>query len=425
MSISPSIAEHPTIDAISLPPGSPLPSDDLDEDYEQQSTSDDSDSETDAKPRTRSRKATRSGKRKADRQPTPRKVPRKQAPRKNIAKPVKAKKRTRGIQLVWKDSTRKEKRNVNFTGSPGIKRQPEDSSDPLSIFKLFFSDKIVDEIVRCTNIYAETIVNSPRIIERINKNKTKKGLYSTWKATDRDEIWIYMTILLLMGITRKPELDMYWSNDSVLETPIFRRLMPRNRFHSIRIMIHYSDILEYDSADPLHKLSYLIEELSDNFEKTYVPEQNIAIDEYLSLWKGRLSFRVYIPSKRERYGIKLFMLCESSSGYLSKFIIYSGAATDYGDCSGIDLPQDHVRSLTTVFEDLKSPTKVVLSLMRPFFNKGYHLTLDNYYTSPELAIVLDTLNTPCYGTMRKKEGLPEDFWTWKPKKGAPPKMQMH
>ena len=41
--------------------------------------------------------------------------------------------------------------------------------------------------------------------------------------------------------------------------------------------------------------------------------------------------------------------------------------------------------------------------------------------SPELAIALRNLRTDSYGTLRKKEGLPKNFWNWKPMKGDPPK----
>ena len=90
----------------------------------------------------------------------------------------------------------------------------------------------------------------------------------------------------------------------------------------------------------------------------------MAIDEYLSLWKGCLSFRVYIPSKRERYGIKIFMLCESKTGYLSNFIIYTGSSIDYGDCQNIVLPGMDNRNLPPSFENYKSLSKVVLSQMK-------------------------------------------------------------
>ena len=167
-----------------------------------------------------------------------------------------------------------------------------------------------------------------------------------------------------MGIVKKPEFDMYWINDTLFETPIFHQLMSRECFHLLRSMIHLSDVIQYDPEDPLKKLRYFLDKLLEKFKNNYAPEENIAIDEYLSHWKGCLSLRVYIPSKRERHGIKIFMLCESKPGYLSNFIIYTGSSTDYGDCQNIVLSGIDNRNLPPSFENYKSLSKVVLSLMK-------------------------------------------------------------
>ena len=185
---------------------------------------------------------------------------------------------------------------------------------------------MIDNFVQYTNDYTDVIINKIKIQERINK--FKKSMFSKWTAINRDEMWMYLTITLIMGIVQKPEFDMYWINVTLFETPIFHRLMSRERFHSLRSMIHFSDVIQYDQEDPLKKLRYFIDKLLEKFKNNYAPEENIAIDEYLSFWKGCLSFRVYILSKRERYGIKIFMLCESETGYLSNFIIYAGSSTD-------------------------------------------------------------------------------------------------
>ena len=60
-------------------------------------------------------------------------------------------------------------------------------------------------------------------------------------------------------------------------------------------------------------------------------------------------------------------------------------------------------------------------------NKGYNVTLDNLYTSPELLCVLFSHQTDSYGTLRKKAGLPTDFWQWKPIKevGEQPVIQFY
>ncbi|KAJ8926259.1 hypothetical protein NQ314_021380 [Rhamnusium bicolor] len=69
-----------------------------------------------------------------------------------------------------------------------------------------------------------------------------------------------------------------------------------------------------------------------NRQMSYLKESDanfkLSIDESLVLFKGRLAFRQYIPSKRHRFGIKLFMLCDSKTRVCLDFIIYTGATTE-------------------------------------------------------------------------------------------------
>ena len=207
----------------------------------------------------------------------------------------------------------------------------------------------------------------------------------------------------------KPYLHLYWSKDPVFGTPIFSQLMRRDRFEQIRKMIHFTNPLLADPTQNLSKLDTYLNALRERYKSIYIPERDIAVDEYLSLWKGRLRFKIYIPSKRERYGVKIYMLCESATGYLRDFIVYTGADTIY---------PEPPHQLPKPFEQYKSPSKVVLALLAGLFNKGYSLALDNLYTAPELLKALWSLLTDAYGTLRKKEGLPPDFWSWKPVKGV-------
>lgn len=42
-------------------------------------------------------------------------------------------------------------------------------------------------------------------------------------------------------------------------------------------------------------------------------------------FKGRLKIKVRMFDKLVKYGIKLFMLCDSSNGYCKKFDVYVGS----------------------------------------------------------------------------------------------------
>ena len=103
------------------------------------------------------------------------------------------------------------------------------------------------------------------------------------------------------------------------------------------------------------------------------------------------------------------MFCESPTGYLFNFIVYTGADTAYPN-PGLNFPKS--------FDDYSNPQKVVLSLMKNLYNQGYTMVSDNLYTSPELFPALYYYNTDCFETLTEKKGLPKDVWSWKPSKGC-------
>jgi hypothetical protein len=131
----------------------------------------------------------------------------------------------------------------------------------------------------------------------------------------------------------------------------------------------------------------------------YSPGQNISFDESTCPWKGRLRFRVYNPAKPDKFGIKLYAATEAKSGYVLGFEIYQGAVrpTDFSEPLNIE-------------EDLTVTTRTVLSLLTycNLLDKGHHVYMDNYYTSPELFQQMHHLNTYACGTARvARQGMPE------------------
>ena len=298
----------------------------------------------------------------------------------------------------WYQNGQTKKRCFNFVGDPGVKVVLADTTSSLSVFKIFFSDKLIQYIVRATSTYAEIIISSPHVQERLEN--TKKRLLKLWKPESLDEMWVYIAVILTMCIIKKPQYSLHWSKNHLFNTTIFPRLMRCNHCVRIRQMLHFLYPKAEEQNDTLQKLRIMINYLIERFKGNYILEKNIAVDEYLSLWKSHLSFRIYIPTKRERYGVKLFMLCERNTGYHSNFIICTGATINYtAPLANLPMP----------FDDYKNLSKVVLSLMNDFIRCGYWLTLGNYYTLPEIAETLLSLETDSNGTLKKKQNLPHDF----------------
>ena len=90
--------------------------------------------------------------------------------------------------------------------------------------------------------------------------------------------------------------------------------------------------------------------------------------------------------------MKYFMLCESKTGYVYNMSIYVGKGTQFD-------PE---------YDEYRVSSHIVLSLMKLLFGKGYCVTLDNYYTSPQLADALVMNRTNTYETLRlNRKEVPE------------------
>ncbi|XP_064106769.1 piggyBac transposable element-derived protein 4-like [Macrobrachium nipponense] len=146
--------------------------------------------------------------------------------------------------------------------------------------------------------------------------------------------------------------------------------------------------------DPLYKIKPVIDHFAHVFKRHFHPSQNIAIDESTVGFRGRTPhLRQYMPQKRHaRFGVKLWCLCDTETGYTHAFEVYMGVRQE--DSSGEGFTYN-----------------LVMCLMRQadLLYQGYHLGLDNYFTSPQLFQDLYNMKTTATGTVRKsRKGLPKN-----------------
>lgn len=258
-------------------------------------------------------------------------------------------------------------------------------------FELFFDDNLIHTITEETNRYAQQCIESQHLKP---KSRSKR-----WVPTNDNEMKIFLLLHVLQGIIQKPDVSMFWSKKTCLETPFFRNVMSYDRFQMIRKYLHFVNNEEVDlETHPnakLHKIWPIFQFLNAKFCSLYIPDRDVTVDESLMLYKGRLGWIQYMPLKRSRFGIKTFMLCESKTGYIFSSIIYTGKGT----------------KLDSEYAHLGMSGQVVMSLMKPLLGKGYCLVTDNYYTSPLLADELvQQYSTDIYGTVRAiRKDLPLDF----------------
>jgi hypothetical protein len=245
----------------------------------------------------------------------------------------------------------------------------DSTATALDFFNLTFGNDVMDLLVQQTNIYASH--NPPH--ERYK-----------WQDTTIDEMYLFLGIVIAMGVHRLPFYTDYWSSDCLLGVPGITKGMPLDRFKVLLRCLHLNDNTTAvprgeDGYNRLHKLRPMIDQLRHTWKTIYHPPREVAIDEAMIGFKGRHVMKQYMPMKPQKRGYKAWARC-CSNGFMSDCDIYCGAQ---GQSTETNLS-----------------SAVVLHLAQPLFGKGHFVFYDNYFSSVELRKELLRHNTYSCGTAR-------------------------
>lgn len=250
-----------------------------------------------------------------------------------------------------------------------------ETSPECLFFEHFLNRDIMLKVVQQTNIFFHYQYNTQEL--------GPKSRSHNWIDTTVSELYAFFAVSMLMTRNKHLSLEEHWSTDCFLSAPIFGQTMPRDRYELLLQMLHFSDPTSVTS-DRLNKIRLLLEHTRKIFKDTMIPHQNLCIDESIIVFKGRLIFKQFIPSKRHRFGIKMFVLCDVMTGYILDFIIYCGDGTDIVDSQNFGISG-----------------AVVTTLLTEYLGKGHSLWCDNWYTGPQLFKHLHENKTNACGTVRK------------------------
>ena len=183
--------------------------------------------------------------------------------------------------------------------------------------------------------------------------------------------------------------------------------MSSRRFELLLKFLHLNDSRKQPARgqpgyDKLYKVRPLLDKVVRNFQSCYSPTENLSIDESMVGFKGRLAFLQYMPKKPQKWGMKAWVLADSSNGYVWNWRLYTG------------------KEVNTPESPLGLAHRVVLDLLNDdrLRNKGYRIFMDNFYSSPDLFRDLKEEGFEACSTLRaNRRGIPDDLKSARLRKG--------
>ena len=203
-----------------------------------------------------------------------------------------------------------------------------------------------------------------------------------WYNTIQSEMYLFLGVIMAMGVHMLPFLTDCWSSDSLLGVPGISAGMPIDQFKVLLRCLHLNDNTKAvphsrPGYERLHTIRPMIESLQATWKFCYHPPRAQSFDDAMVGFKGRNAMMQYMPMKPTKRGYKLWCQC-SANGMTNDRKVYEGSTGRETNLS----------------------TTVVLRLAKHIYVKGHHLFYDNYLLSVDLAVELLQHRTYYCGTAR-------------------------
>ena len=213
-----------------------------------------------------------------------------------------------------------------------------------------------------------------KLYEREKKRKIK--------LTKPYEMMSLIGCVFIMGYNRLPSINWYWSSKLSMGNAFIKSTFSRDRFKLLFSKI-YVNYLEKPSSTS--KTYYFDERLKHTFQKVRQDSPFESIDKSMTNFKGRSSIKQYLPLKPVKRGIKVWMHCDSQTGYVYDLDIYS--------------EKEEMARQGYLGE------RIIKKLASSIKEKDVTLAFDRFFTSVSL---MNTLEFPAIGTcMKNRKNMPK------------------
>ncbi|GFY42352.1 DDE_Tnp_1_7 domain-containing protein [Trichonephila inaurata madagascariensis] len=278
----------------------------------------------------------------------------------------------------------------HLSSREGPARALGNKATPKQAWDLFFTPEMIDEIVKHTNV---------KLTEM--RRKIQFDDSPAYKNTENDELNALLGLILLCCIFKSLNESLHsLFYTSIIGRPIFRAIMTEKRCSVLLRALRFDDSQTRKTREEIDKaacISNIFNLFIENCKRNYSLGAYATIDETLVPFRGRVKFRVCMPNKPSKYGIKVMCLTDAHNAYLYNAYVYTGKGSD-----GLTLSAQE-RNLTI-------PSQSVIRLTKCIYGTNRNITCGNWFTSIELATELKKHKLTLVGTVKKnKPQIPPEF----------------
>nr|XP_039259575.1 piggyBac transposable element-derived protein 2-like [Styela clava] len=206
------------------------------------------------------------------------------------------------------------------------------------------------------------------------------------KKTSPHEMMSLVGCLLVMCFAKLPKVNCYWSTKPSMGNAVIKATFSRDRFKLLSSKMYFNTPKKTSDASKTFYVDELLSCLKSTFQSIRQDRVFQSLDESMTKFKGRSSFKQYMPAKPVKRGIKVWMRCDSLTGYTYDMNIYVGKET--------------VSQVGTLGK------RVVKQLVSSIKESDVTLAFDRYFTSVNL---MGDLNFAAVGTcMKNRKNMPKD-----------------
>ena len=175
------------------------------------------------------------------------------------------------------------------------------------------------------NHICEMTNNEMSFVKHVSGNMSQSNAdLPVFADTSVLELKAFLGCLIMSGVRHDGHLNLDMMFDHKFGVLFYRSLFSLKRFEWLIRTIRFDARGERNPADRFSPFRTVWEMFIRNCRRLYVAGPVVTVDEMLAPFRGRVSFRMYIPLKPAKYGVKMFMVNDAKSQYALNAIPYLG-----------------------------------------------------------------------------------------------------